>query len=227
MSSPSPRYPPLSEATRARLAPYVATMGKRPDGEIARAAGLDRRCVVVYRHYAGIPPYQRGHAPAEEAPAPAVEPSPGHRRSRLDRYRHLMGDVSDGRIAELAGCSREAVMRYRSRYGIPAAGRGAPPASPEVARERPPIAAPPAPSDELPPEADEVLARAPKARPADTRGGVRHGYLVVAERGGERVEFLVLGSDIAAAADRALGLLARALPGGAVVEVRHRAEVLA
>jgi len=116
------RATPLSERTRALLRPLEHLMGQRPDGEIATAAGLDRRNVVIYRQSRGIPAYDRlGRRPAPPATGQAAPG--GGRRSRLDAFAALMGSVPDGQIALLAACSREAVMRYRSRRGIAAAPR--------------------------------------------------------------------------------------------------------
>jgi len=254
MAESTQKYAPLSDSTRLKLALYEALMGRRPDGEIARAAGIDRRYVVVYRHYAGIPPYQRSvrDQPTGDGPAAARTT---FRRSRLDDYQHLMGEVPDGRIAELAGCSREAVMRYRSRHNIGPASRAAPSPAPAVSAMPTEEAAPNSDgavvsglsmaesawtsdpvADDLPPEVDEVLAdpvpvgtevrkRPSGVRPA-ARGSRRHGYLVTALIEGERQSWLVIGSDIALAASQALRLLGGISPGATVLELRYHAEML-
>lgn len=250
MTESKPKYVPLSEATRAKLSQYDALMGKRPDGEIAKAAGLDRRYVVVYRYYAGVPSYRRPLKGERVGGDGASKRRPAFRRSRLDEYRHIMGDVPDGRIAELAGCSREAVMRYRSRHDISPASRiarpptegtdeavpspGEPTAAPAVEAE----AALSPHSEDLPPEVDDMLVSEPamasvvvldRSKPRQEQGhhSAIHGYLVTAQIDGDRRTFLVIGSDIARAARRALLLLAQISPGASILELSYHAELLA
>ncbi len=146
------RYAPLSDAANARLEPYRNLMGKRPDGEIAKLAGMDRRYVVVFRTHNDIPAYRRGASTKRGDEVGGDKPR-RFRKSKLDEFRHLMGEVPDGRIAELAGCSREAVMRYRKRYDLPPAPRGrkvapvAVQAAPPPPVEAPAPAEPPAPTE--------------------------------------------------------------------------------
>ena len=56
----------------------------------------------------------------------------GGRRSRLDEHASLLGQVSDGRVAELVGLSTTAVAAYRSRRGIPAFTARVVPGSPSA-----------------------------------------------------------------------------------------------
>jgi len=249
MSTPKKtRYAPLSQAARDRLEPYRDLMGKRPDGEIAKLAGLDRRYVVVFRVHNDIPAYRRGSA-GKSKPAGAGKPR-RFRKSKLDEFRHLMGEVPDGRISELAGCSREAVMRYRKRYGIPAAPRGRQPAAAAPPEPTPavelvvepveaPAPEPPAPvaeptpaDDDLPPELDEVLEDQPDAvedlpEPADDDpADVLEGYLVTVRHDDEIAEWMVLGTDLTQAARSALALVGERQPGAQVVELRYCADLL-
>ncbi len=257
------QYAALSAAARKRLEPYRDLMGKRPDGEIARLAGLDRRYVVVFRHHEGIGPYRRGSAEKSEATATATE-GKRFRKSKLDAFRHLMGEVPDGQVAELAGCSREAVMRYRSRHGIAPASRarkateatlaidptvpvgGATPAKTGPAPEIELSASHPAeapeesnthaaaepPLDSLPPEADDVFAaepRAPSRQPstpaADPLGGAE-GFMVTVQDGAVQQVYLVLGDDLALAAQKALDTFAGHAPNARILELRYFADVL-
>jgi hypothetical protein len=98
-------------------------MGDRPDGEIAALAGVDRRCVVIFRHERGIPPCDfRRIQRLRNGPSRNEQPV-RFRKSRLDAFRNLMGVLTDGEVAREAWVSREAVMRYRRRHHIEAAGR--------------------------------------------------------------------------------------------------------
>lgn len=103
---------PISKQITERIRPYRSLLGCRPDGEIAQLANIDRRYVLLYRKKHSIEPYQR-----------STNPSKKHRRSKLDEYRNIIGIKSDIAVAEIIGCSREAIMRYRKRYGIAAAPR--------------------------------------------------------------------------------------------------------
>jgi hypothetical protein len=238
-TSKKPRYAPLSPAATERLEPYRDLMGKRPDGEIAKLAGMDRRYVVVFRYYNDIPAYRRGSTPKPADKAQDAKPRRS-RRSKLDEFRHLMGEVSDGRIAELAGCSREAVMRYRKRHGIVAAPRrrsAAPKPEPVVQVQPEPVAEPeqaPAPQpvpavDDLPPEADEVLTDAtitpPPAEPTPSAARLE-GY-VVTVRGDEGDEdYVLLANDLVDVANKALRVIAQRLPDARVIELRYTADLL-
>jgi hypothetical protein len=232
------KYAPLSDAAKAKLEPYRDLMGKRPDGEIAKLAGMDRRYVVVFRTHNGIPAFRRGSAAKSSTSA---EPkSRNFRRSRLDEFRHLMGHVADGKVAELAECSREAVMRYRKRHSITAAPRKqAPlelvePVEPPVAEPAPPPVEP-AVEDDLPPEMDEVMAAeasGPELEPneepvaAPTPVGGIEGYLVVARVDGEDQEWMVLAEDLPDAARKAVALVGARSPGAQVIELRYCADIL-
>ncbi len=241
------KYARLSDTAVARLEPYRDLMGKRPDGEIAKLAGMDRRYVVVFRTHNDIPAYRRGSAASDAKSAEADEPK-RFRRSRLDEFRHLMGEVSDGRIAELASCSREAVMRYRKRYGILAAGRGrsstvdpvmpppmeieAAPAEPalvEAVQEAPVELAPlPDASDELPPEADDVIAQQEIGTPvpAEDPGPGLDGFVVTVRQEGQDERWMVLGPDLVQAAHAAMAQVAQLLPEAKIIELRYCAPLL-
>jgi len=290
MPEKTSKYPPLSEATKARLDPYRGLMGQRPDGEIAKLAAIDRRYVVVYRHHNDIPAYRRGKNPAAQGGGKPRR----FRRSKLDVFRHLMGVEPDGVVAEQAGCSREAVMRYRRRHEIPAAPRGArrllppqqPPSPPEPRLAEPEpqadplqgdLALPPEPEDQVAARPDEALPPEPEDQPAETlpaepeqeaeealppepedlpladpqptaelevdaaaaeaplpvgKGSIvegaatHHGYLVTIDSNGVQQEFLVIGADIAAAAQASLSAIGELVGGGQVIALRYHAEAL-
>ncbi len=242
------KYAPLSSGATERLEPYRDLMGKRPDGEIAKLAGMDRRYVVVFRIHNDIPAYRRGSA-SKSAPS-ADDAKPRRlRKSKLDEFRHLMGDVPDGRIAELAGCSREAVMRYRKRYGIDPAPRGrktdealvavAAPAPAPVVEPAPAAVVEPAPApvqpaldldiDDLPPEPDELLelqASQPEDEPQPEEAPGLEGYVVRVLLDGEEEAWMILGADLADAAQRAVRIVAERSPSAQVVELSYCADLL-
>lgn len=103
---------------------------------------------------------------AESMPAAQGRPAVKTRirRSAIDPWRHLLGTLSDGEVAEYAGVTTSAVIQYRRKHGIAAAGRaerghGGRPADAQAPRES---VATPAPA---------VVASGPReaARPAARR----------------------------------------------------------
>jgi hypothetical protein len=243
MSSKKSKYAPLSAAALQRLEPYRELMGKRPDGEVAQLAGMDRRYVVVYRTHNGIPAFRRGGNNGAESKRDKPK---RFRRSRLDEFRHLMGQVPDGSIAELAGCSREAVMRYRKRHGIDPAPRGrravaqvSPTPAPRTAAPEPPAEAAPAPvaepapaqeapappvvDDDLPPEVDEVLMAEVASEPEPI--AEREGYVITVRSDEGEKDWFLLATDLTGAARKAIELVALEQPDGQIIELRYCADL--
>jgi hypothetical protein len=232
------KYAKLSDTAIARLEPYRDLMGKRPDGEIAKLAGMDRRYVVVFRTHNDIPPYRRGSASTSSKPADGSKPR-RFRKSRLDEFRHLMGEVPDGRIAELASCSREAVMRYRKRYEIASASRSRKPEpianatiEPVATIESPAAPAvvptPVEPIDDLPPEADELIEQQAIGTrvPAEEPDPTLEGYVLTVRIEGQDEQWMVLGHDLSQAAHSALARVTEQMPEAKIIELRYCADLL-
>jgi len=101
------------------IEPYEELLGKRPDGEIAKKAGVSVRTVANYRSRKGIGGYSGPKRRGKDRKP---------RRSKIDPFRELLGQVPDRVVAEKAGVSLNAVRNYRVKRGIAARGRGRPPA---------------------------------------------------------------------------------------------------
>ncbi len=156
----------------SKLDDHRASVGVLPDKQVAELAGVTSENVRSYRKRHGIPAGWRGEtvedlaaaAPAPTSPEPASAPAPkkkkrakkaGKRKpraSKLDGFKHLLGQMPDRQLGEMAGVSAENVRAYRKRWSIPA-----------VWREEPVVAAP-APA----PKAARAPKAAAKARPAPT-----------------------------------------------------------
>ena len=118
-------YPEL-ESIRHRL-------GVEPDHKIAEEAGTSTSIVGRYRRKHGIPAYDGYKFGVRSAP-PFTPPEKGAdggsagrgkrgpdrapRRSKLNRWRDLIGVRSDEEVAAQAGVTREAVRLYRRRHRI-------------------------------------------------------------------------------------------------------------
>ncbi|MBT3220625.1 MAG: hypothetical protein HN348_16185 [Proteobacteria bacterium] len=93
---------------------HFDSLGKVPDAEVAKKAGVSVRTIASFRARHGIPGYS-GPRRTTQARAP--------RTSKLDPFIELLGTVPDRVVAEKAGVSLNAVRNYRVKRGISAAGR--------------------------------------------------------------------------------------------------------
>lgn len=139
---------PARNRRGSRLEAYTEQIGKVPDGEIARKAGVSRSWVVAFRKRHGIAAWE---APADatrakvSAPEATPEAGPRRRRSKMDGVLHLIGVRSDAEVAALAGVTPDNVRNFRRRHGIaPTAAEKGPtdPITPPVAQAH--VAPPPA-----------------------------------------------------------------------------------
>lgn len=116
------------------LTAYLHELGKVPDAEIARRAGVSRSWVVAFRKKRGIAAFEPPvEAPAGRPASPAAKPrrvaEEGdsrvalRRRSKLDPYLHLIGVRPDSEVARLAGVTFENVRAFRKRHNL---GAGSP-----------------------------------------------------------------------------------------------------
>lgn len=106
--------PPRPGSKDERIVPFHGLLGRVPDAEIARRAGVSVRTIASYRARHDIDGY-RGR---RRRPPPR-----GQRESRVASFRHLLGEVPDRVVADLAGMSLGAIRNYRVKKGIAAAGR--------------------------------------------------------------------------------------------------------
>jgi len=111
---------------------YRSQVGKIPDAEIARLAGITVEGVRMYRRRHGISlaPDARGRRGAKkkqrssESPvmsAILATPEPKRRRrrsSKIDPFRDQVGQVADSEIAVMADVTPEAVRAFRRKHNI-------------------------------------------------------------------------------------------------------------
>ena len=132
------------KVAQEKIAEYHAEVGQVPDRVIAEKADVSLSSVRNYRLAHGIPaaglraaaaaepkkskaPAKKKKPAAEAAPLPPEpEEAPAARRgrkSKVEPFAHLLGQVPDRVIAEKAGVGVNTVHAYRKRHGIVAAGR--------------------------------------------------------------------------------------------------------
>ena len=176
-----------SSPRKSKLDACVRLIGTLPDKEVAEQAGVTAENVRTYRIRRGIPASWRGETAADLARKQSAR-TKGKRRSapkqrkprpsKLDPWRHLLGELPDKQLAEMPGVSAENVRSYRLRRGIAARWRG-----------------------EGTPETRSPAATERVASPAPARlDGSRWAFRVVAEVEGTRREFVAFATDMAAAA---------------------------
>lgn len=176
-------------------------LGKVPDSEVARLAGVSVRTLASYRARNGIPGYV----------GPRRRPPPrGRRESKVDDFAPLLGRVPDRVVADIAGMSLGAVRNFRIKKDIPAAGRL--PAG-EIARivERYRTRG-----------AADPEAHPPSAPHASARGAATvRAWRCAGEAG--RESFIVLAGSLTEAAERAAAVLG---DEGMVSAIEHLGVVL-
>lgn len=187
-------------------------------------------------------------AVAPTAPV-VVKGTPG-RKSKLDAHRAIIGVLSDASVAARADVTAEAVRQYRKRHSIEAATRSAGievaaparPAAPVVQAvvEAAPVAAKAAPAANAAPAQPVAAPAQPVAAPAQpvaapaaapvvvaAHAGKTHAFRVSANNGTGTERFVVVASDIGAAAVSALKALQnRAAGPWAIRSVRDIGESL-
>jgi hypothetical protein len=98
----------------ALISAHADQLGRVPDAEIAKRAGVSVRTIASYRARNDIAGYRGPRRSSGKKT---------HRRSRIDPFAELLGQVPDRVVAEKAGVSLNAVRNYRVKLGISAAGR--------------------------------------------------------------------------------------------------------
>ncbi|MBX2801184.1 MAG: hypothetical protein KTR31_26120 [Myxococcales bacterium] len=107
----------------ALILPFKGKLGNVPDAEVADEAGVSVRTIASFRARNGIAGYTGPRRRRKKG---------GGRRSKIDAFAELLGQVPDRVVAEKAGVTLNAVRNYRAKRGIQAAGRAATP-MPQVA----------------------------------------------------------------------------------------------
>lgn len=179
-NKPLPPEPGEARSVADQLGDHAALLGKVPDIEVAKKAGVSLRAVSAFRESKGIAGFGGGKAAskarATKGKAAKEARRPG-RKSKIDAFAAEVGTTTDRNIAEKAGVTINAVRNWRRQHKIAAfSGDLASVVS----------AAPSAP----------VVAAASRARAPS--GG--YAWRVVLANGQSGV---VIGADIAEAASRA------------------------
>jgi hypothetical protein len=145
----------------ADIVAHYSDLGRVPDADIAMRAGVSVRTIASFRARHDISGYR----------GPRRKPVSGRRkRSKVDPYVHLLGQVPDRVVAEQANVSLNAVRQYRVKVGIMAAGRQTKVALP---------------------------AKVPDASHFAT--GVKHAWRVFARHSGAAIEGIVIAEDLSKA----------------------------
>lgn len=238
---------------KSKLDDHLDIVGVLSDKEVADRAGVTPENVRTFRMRRVIPALWRGQTEEElrerlGARGQLPDPRPTRkkrkkkrkeRKSALDPFKHLLGQIPDRQVADMAGVSPENVRAYRKRRGIPAAWRDGTAEAPVVAE--PPkaskaakapkasrkAAAPPAPPKRRgrPPGSKNK----PKPKPAPASAVTPEGawaWKLVAEVGSDRREFVTFGGSMLDAVERGSDQLKRLHRAGQIVEVHRIAPVL-
>lgn len=118
-----PKKGPKRAKRRSKIDPFHSLVGQLVDREVAEKAGVTPAAVQAYRRKHGIPAASSGGATAGDVAGPAT-PTRGPKRrkarkSKVDPYFSLLGQVPDRVVAEKAGVTIGAVQAYRRRFSIP------------------------------------------------------------------------------------------------------------
>jgi hypothetical protein len=177
---------------KSKLDSCAHMIGTLPDKEVAEKAGVTAENVRTYRIRRSIPAAWRGEtledlARKQSARTKGKRPSAPKQRkpraSRLDPWKHLLGELPDKQLAEMAGVSAENVRSYRLRRGISARWRGEGAEQAQAIVDR------------------TVGVVEPINVPAQPgMNGSRWAFRVVADVEGSRREFVAFAPDMASAA---------------------------
>ena len=117
----SARFRPGSKD--AAICAHYAKLGQVPDAEVARLAGVSIRTIASFRARHDIAGYKGPRRPSV---------SGKRKRSKIDPFVHLLGQVPDRIVAEKASVSLNAVRNYRVKKGIQASGKRGRPAARDI-----------------------------------------------------------------------------------------------
>lgn len=150
----------------AAICAHYSKLGAVPDAEVAKLAGVSIRTVASFRARHDIPGYKGPRRPSV---------SGRRKRSKIDPFVHLLGQVPDRIVAEKASVSLNAVRNYRVKKGIRASGKRGRPVSRDI-------------------EAVETRFEL----------GAKHAWRVVAGANGQVVDGIVIATDLNEASAYAL-----------------------
>ena len=193
----------------SKIDAFLEDVGRVSDAIIAEKAGVSVEGVRMYRRRNGIDLDPNAHlndtlvsAAAAEAAVEVDDSGTDEdggdgrarrsRRSKIDPFRDQVGKVPDTEIATLAEVTPEAVRMYRRKHHIAATWR----------------------EDEE--ESVTTSSSSPSVAVVSLSRGDLQGYAVTVQQGGATVEMIMLATNIAEAAARAVQKTT-----GDVVAVRH------
>lgn len=196
---------------KSALDKFIHLLGTRPDAEVAALANVTPENVRTYRTRRGIPSTWRQADAAPPAPAPVVKaPKP----------------AKSAAVAVAPTPATQAEV-------VPAPAPAEAPKAPEVVIVSEPVASAPvaaAPVVEAAPASEPVQVPAPLVpvvTPAPVADHAMVAFQVILESEGTTLRYVVVGTDIAAAAGTTLAGLARRHPGYDVRSIERIADVLA
>lgn len=116
-----PKKGPTRGKRRSKIDPFHSLVGQLVDREVAEKAGVTPAAVQAYRRKHGIPAASSGGMSGDAGtPTPTRVPKRRKaRKSKVDPYFSLLGQVPDRVVAEKAGVTIGAVQAYRRRFAIP------------------------------------------------------------------------------------------------------------
>lgn len=200
---------------KSKIKPFHDQVGNMLDADVAAMAGVTPQAVLNYRRKHNIPLAGSSKAAPKAAKQPAAKKPaakkstatgakvPGRRRSKLDPYLDLLGNVPDGEIAEKAGVSTQNVRAFRRRHKIEMVST---PATAKAAAQ--PAAAKPAAAKATP------LAKPTRAAVPATATSALMGFAVDVE--GDTQDYLVVASSITEAAAKAMAAINVRSPGARI-----------
>jgi len=104
---------------RSRLDAHLDKVGVLPDWDVAERVGVTKEAVRQYRVRRGIPAaWETSAAHGAEPGAEVRRDARRGARSPLALHLDILGKVPDSVVAERAGVSPKAVVKFRKRHGI-------------------------------------------------------------------------------------------------------------
>jgi hypothetical protein len=240
---------------KSKLDDFIDIVGVQSDKDVAVQAGVTPENVRTFRMRRVIPAGWKGQTEdelrarlADRGQLPEAKPKrrkPKKKRkeraSKLDPYKHLLGEVPDRMVASMAGVSPENVRAYRKRRSIPATWRdgtaAAAPAQavaaptkvrkkpgpkPGKARKKPG----PKPGAKAAARAAALAAERPTPKVAAPVASRDWAWRLIAEVGDQRREYVTFGGDMLDAIQRGTDQLGRLARGGQIIEAHRIARVL-
>ncbi|HCH64551.1 MAG TPA: hypothetical protein DFR83_17225 [Deltaproteobacteria bacterium] len=196
---------------RSKIAPFSDQVGQISDKEVAGLAGVSTEAVRMYRRRRGIELNV-----AKEATLASKRP-PSRRKSRLDPFYAQLGKVPDAEIAARAGVTPENVRAYRSRHGIKAEYRERRRMETRSRKQAVAVQAP-TPTVETP-KTPSRKRSSPVVAFKSVGASAQQAFSFNVD--GSEETWVVVASDVAKAAVRAMAALEEISPGGRIASITY------